>query len=100
VLFLLCSLRKLPEALGLTASISWYTHYFNTEENQDYVGPIPDISYYGVNELTESERRDFLASYKGKTSQVFDNRSLLQSYCQDDVTLLRQARQVIACCKC
>ena len=51
VSFLPCSLRKLPEAFVLTARKSWYPHYFNTEENQDYVGTIPDVSYYGVNEM-------------------------------------------------
>jgi len=30
--FLPCALRKLPEALDLSASKSWYPHYFNTEE--------------------------------------------------------------------
>jgi len=30
VSFLPCALRKLPEAYGLTASKSWYPHYFNT----------------------------------------------------------------------
>jgi len=33
VSFLPCLLRNLPEAYGLTASKSWYPHYFNTEEN-------------------------------------------------------------------
>jgi len=64
VSFLPCSLRKVPEAFGLTASKLWYPHYFNTEENLDYVGPIPDASYYGANEMSESERRDFLAWYE------------------------------------
>jgi len=49
VSFLLCSLRKLPEAFGLTASKSWYPHYFNTEENLECVGPIPDVSYNVAN---------------------------------------------------
>jgi len=44
VSFLLCSLCKLPEVFGLMASKSWYPHYLNTEENLDYVGPIPHIS--------------------------------------------------------
>jgi len=35
VSFLLCPLRKLQEAYGLTASKSLYHHYFNTEENLD-----------------------------------------------------------------
>jgi len=63
VSFLPCSLRKLPEAFGLKASKSWYPHYFNTEENLEYIGLIPDASYYGANEMSESERRDFLVWY-------------------------------------
>jgi len=35
------ALRKLPEAFGLTATKSWYPHFFNTRANRDYVGPIP-----------------------------------------------------------
>ena len=38
VSYLPCPLRKLPEANVMTASKSWY-HYFNTEENFDYIGP-------------------------------------------------------------
>jgi len=34
----------------------WYSHYFNTEENLDYIGPIPDTKYYGVNDMGEEER--------------------------------------------
>ena len=50
------SLRKLPEPFGVAASNSWYPHYFNSEENLDYVGPIPDASYYGANVMSKSER--------------------------------------------
>jgi len=49
VSFLPYSLRKLPEAYSLTASKSWYPHYFNNEENLEYIGPIPEVTYYGVN---------------------------------------------------
>jgi len=44
-------LRKLPEAFGLASSKSWYPHYFNTQANLDYVGPIPDTRYYGADEM-------------------------------------------------
>jgi len=57
VSFLPCALRKLPEAFGLSASKSWYPHYFNTRENLNYVGPIPDMTYYGVDEMREDERK-------------------------------------------
>jgi hypothetical protein len=61
--FLPCALRKLPEAFGLQATKSWYHHYFNTEENLDYVGPIPDISDYGIDVRGVGDREEFLAWY-------------------------------------
>jgi hypothetical protein len=94
VSFIPCSLRKLSEAFGLQVSKSWYPHYFNTEENLDYIGSTPDITYYGVSEMPESERSGFLEWYEGQKAEVFDNRRVLESYCQDDVTVLRQACQV------
>jgi hypothetical protein len=60
VKFLPFPLRKLPEALGLAASKSWYPHYFNMLQNMDYVGPIPDKSYYGVDGVSKAEREEFL----------------------------------------
>ena len=53
VSFIPCAVRKLPQALGMQAIPSWYPHYINTEENLDYIGPMPDISYYGVDEMGE-----------------------------------------------
>jgi hypothetical protein len=46
-------LRKLPDAFGLSSSKSWSPHYFNTEANLDYVGRIPDIQYFGADEMSE-----------------------------------------------
>jgi len=58
------------------------------------VGPIPDASYYGVKEMSESESRDIFIWYEGHKSKVFENRHVLETYCQDDVTFLRQAFRV------
>jgi hypothetical protein len=91
--YLAMPLRKLPQALGLTVQKSWYQHLFNTAEHMNYVGPAPDVSYYGVDEMRESERKkEFLSWYEtvGKT-EVFDNRRMLESYCQADVAVLREA---------
>jgi hypothetical protein len=95
VSFLPMALRSLPEAFGLTASKSWYPHYFNTKANMDYVGRIPDIRYYGADAMKDSERTEFLRWYETQRSQTFDNRRVLEEYCQDDVTVLRQACQVL-----
>ena len=77
VFFLPCPLRHLHEAFGLTAFKSRYPHYFNTEENLDYVVPIPDVSYYGMNEMDEEGRREFLAWYESQ-EPIFDNNRLLE----------------------
>jgi hypothetical protein len=60
VLFLTMALRSLSEAFGLTASKSWYPHYFNTKATKDYVGRITDIRYYEPDDMKESERSEFL----------------------------------------
>jgi hypothetical protein len=41
--FLPFPLRKLSSAFDLTASKSWYPHYFNKMGNLNYVGQIPNI---------------------------------------------------------
>jgi hypothetical protein len=84
-------LRKLPQAFGLSATKSWYPHFFNTKENIDYVGPIPDIRYYGADAMSDAERNEFLQCYKTPKTEIFNNRRVLEEYCQADVTVLRQA---------
>jgi len=41
-----------------------------------------------------SERKEFLACYDTQKDKVFDNRHVFEQYCQDDVTVLRQACQI------
>jgi len=94
VFYMPMPLRKLPEAFGLQASKSCFPHLFNTKANLDYVGPIPDIKYYGAEAMSVGERKEFLAWYNEQKLKVFDNRHALEQYCQDDVTLLRQACRV------
>jgi len=94
VSYLPMPLRKLPEAFGLSVTKSWYPHYFNTNTNLNYVGPIPDVSYYGVDEMSISERGEYMTWYEGKKNRFFDNKLVLEKYCQDDVTVLRQACQI------
>jgi len=94
VSFLPCPLCKLPEAYGLTVPKSWYPHYYNKEEILEYMGPVPDVTYYGVNEMGEEEKREFLARYESQKSELFVNRRVLEKYFQDYFTVLRQACRV------
>jgi hypothetical protein len=88
--YLAMPLRNLPEAFGLSDQKSWYL--LNTAQHMNYVGPAPDVSYYCVDEMRDSERKEFLSWYEtfAKT-EVFDNRRMLENYCQSDVAVLREA---------
>ena len=87
-------LRKLSAAFGLTAGKGWYPHYFNKEENLNYVGSIPDKIYYVVEEMSAGERTEFLEWYDRQRCVLFDKRRVLVPYCQDDVTVVRLACQM------
>jgi len=61
--FLPMPLRKLPEAFGLSATKCWYPHLFNTKDNLNHVGSIPDMTQYGVTVMGESERKELVSWY-------------------------------------
>jgi hypothetical protein len=63
-------------------------------ENLDYIGPIPSTSYYGVSGMSDSARCEFFEWYEGQQGELIDNKRVLETYCQDDVTVLRQACQI------
>ena len=72
----------------------WYPSYFNTEENLNYVGSIPDTLYYGIDKMSAGDRTGFLEWYDSQRSVLSVNRRVLEAYCQNDVTMWRQACQV------
>jgi hypothetical protein len=87
--YLAMPLRKLPEVFGLTAEKSWYLQVFNTTENINYLGPASDVSYYDIDQMRESERKEFLSWYEiNVKNEVFDNRCVIERYCQADVKVL------------
>jgi hypothetical protein len=83
--FIPFALRKLSDAFGLTVGKFWYPHYFNTRANLNYVRKFHDVSFYGVDEMSASEREEFLAWYAGQQGSLFDNRRDLAAYCQDAI---------------
>jgi len=52
------------------------------------------MSQFGVDEMGVSERKEFVAWYEVQKDKVFGNRHVFEQYCQDDVTVLRQACQI------
>jgi hypothetical protein len=49
------SLASLAKAFNLTLRKGYFPHLFNTEENQNYVGPIPDVKYFDLSFSAKSD---------------------------------------------
>jgi hypothetical protein len=74
-------------------SKAWYPHYFNTE-NHEYVGPVPDIQFYGASEISEAQRKDYWSGMKirrasGVLTTACLNRTIriTQQFCTKHVRL-------------
>ena len=90
--FLPIKLASLPHAFDLKElKKGWFHHFFNTRDNQHYVGPYPDPSYYGCDFMGTKEREECLSWLESKKDAIFDFRKEMLEYCRGDVDILRQA---------
>ena len=86
-------LADFPKTFGLTElKKGYFPHYFNTPENKNYVGPIPDIKYYSPDQMSPKDREVFLKWHQTQISRgfVFDFTKELRAYCRSDVDILRR----------
>jgi len=62
------TLVKLPKAFELSVNVKkgHFPHLFNTTENTNYIGSLPAVQYYGIDSMTENDRKEFLTSIKSK----------------------------------
>lgn len=91
--FVQSKLSDFPKTFGLTeAKKGYFPHYFNTPENQNYIGPLPDKSYYGYNSMATKQRATFINWHDEMTNQnyVFNFKKELEEYCNSDVDILRR----------
>jgi hypothetical protein len=79
-------LRKLPEAFGLASVKSWYPYLFNTAENMNYLGPMPDVTFYGLDQMSHSERKDFLSWSRPSDTSC----AITDAYCSNTARLTSQ----------
>ncbi len=55
--FIPMPLAKLPATFGLTElKKGYFPHFFNTIENQNYIGPLPAEHFYGTDTMTVANR--------------------------------------------
>ena len=94
--FIPMALAKFPKTFGQDELCKGYfPHYFNKDENQDYVGPIPCQDDYGVNYMKPEAREKFMAWHQEQVENnyVFDFQKEILKYCRSDVDILAE------CCK-
>ncbi|KAE8597395.1 hypothetical protein XENTR_v10005656 [Xenopus tropicalis] len=89
--FLPMKLSKLPEAMGFSGSKGYFPHFFNTEQNQNYIGPMPSIKFYGTDYMMPGEKNEFMTWYTEHKDDTFNFQKELKAYCKQDVEVLRKA---------
>ena len=94
--FIPMGLGKFPKTFAQPELCKGYfPHFFNKDENQEYVGPIPCQNDYGVNSMKPEAREKFMAWHQEQVNNnyVFDFRHEILKYCRSDVDIMAQ------CCK-
>ena len=89
--FIPMGLAKFPKTFGQPKLCKGYfPHFFNKNENQDYVGPIPCQDDYGVNYKKPAEREAFMSWHQEQVDNnyVFDFRHEILKYCRSDVDIM------------
>ena len=89
--FFQMKLAKFPQTFGLQElKKGYFPHLFNTDEHQEYVGPMPQPHYYMPDAMQPKERKDFFEWYGQNKDKPFDFQKELLAYCQSDVQLLKE----------
>ena len=89
--FLPIALADVPGSFGLTElKKGFFPHYFNTWENQNYVGPWPDKRFYDPDHMKEGKRKEFLKWHQEQVASGKDFRmeEEVLEYCRSDVDIL------------
>ena len=92
--FIPMALARFPKTFGLDELCKGYfPHYFNKDENQDYVGPIPCQEDYGANSMKPEAREKFLTWYQEQVENnyVFDFQKEILKYCRSDVDIMQKS---------
>lgn len=96
------SLNHVAQALSMFPSIfglkemkkGYFPYLFNTKENINYVGTIPDIKYFSPDEMKTDKRKDFIEWYNKQTGYLYNFKKELHDYCVSDVDILKRSMEI------
>lgn len=86
-------LSAFPKTFGLTEpKKGHFPHLFNTPENQDYFGPIPEKKFFMPESMSVSGRKEFEKWHNeqlAKNAQVDFQKELVE-HCESGIKLLKE----------
>ncbi|KAI8904981.1 DNA polymerase type B, organellar and viral-domain-containing protein [Gorgonomyces haynaldii] len=89
------ALDSLPKMLGFSGNWKkgFFPHKLNTPKNQDYVGLMPDRSFFEPDEMKPDRKAEFDKWYEeeSETNAIWDFQESLVAYCKADVLVLARA---------
>ncbi|KAL4096398.1 hypothetical protein QTP88_021360 [Uroleucon formosanum] len=86
-------LSSFPKTFGLKElKKGYFPHLFNTVENQNYIGILPDKKYYRVETMKTENKIEFEKWNNEKINEnyLFNFKEELVAYCNSDVDILRR----------
>src|SRR6266576_1777905 len=86
--FVQAPLSAFPKTFGLSElKKGFFPHLFNTAENENYVGSIPDKKFYCYDTMNASVRKEFIKWHNDRVTENynFDMQKELYQYCNSDV---------------
>ncbi|XP_042906674.2 uncharacterized protein [Parasteatoda tepidariorum] len=90
--FMPMALSKLPVTFNLVETRKgFFPHLFNTPQNHDFIGSIPDDYYYTPDAMSSSVRAEFFKWYEQQKDKIFNFKEEILAYCRSDVDILRRS---------
>ena len=81
--FLPMSLAKLPITFGQDELVKgFFPHLFNTQQNQNYIGKLPETSFYAPEYMSEGDTLKFFKWYEERKKEVFNFEEEITKYCR------------------
>ena len=94
-----CGLDDLTKTFGLDPTKykkGFYPYIFNTPNNWDYNGEMPDVKYFTPHRMSNKKYKEFLKWYNEmkNNNYIWDHKKETKEYCISDVKLLLEACNV------
>ena len=70
--FLPMALKRFTKTFGLKTKKGYYPHFFNTPENENYIGPLPPEQTFGVSSMSPKDYEAFKAWYDERKAAPWD----------------------------